>query len=236
MEGSTVRFTLACLLFAVLAAAAPAADLAKVDRAIRKEPAYRGKPKYCLLVFGPQARTNVWLVLDGNVLYVDRNGNGDLTEKGECVAGKPDATGVLVFAAGDIRERGGRTKHTGLEVRQEGDGWTVRIRLKGKWEQSAWLDGTGTCRFAARPRAAPVIAFHGPLTLAPADVSPLIHNGKVNTLPAVLGTWGVGDGLFAALENAMVPADLHPTAVIDFPSKRAGGKPIRVRVPMNLRC
>ena len=30
-------------------------DLAKVDRTIKKEPAYTGKPRYCLLVFGPEA-------------------------------------------------------------------------------------------------------------------------------------------------------------------------------------
>ena len=79
---------------------APAADLAKIDRTIRKQPAYRSKaPKYCLLVFGPKAETRVWLVLDlvsepweadgaKNALYVDRNGDGDLTGPGERVAGR----------------------------------------------------------------------------------------------------------------------------------------------------
>ena len=54
-------------------------DLTKVDRTIAKEPAYKTKPRYCLLVFGPEPKIRVWLVLDGDVLYVDRNGNGDLT-------------------------------------------------------------------------------------------------------------------------------------------------------------
>jgi len=67
----------------LLAAATGAADLTKLDRTIKKEPAYQSSPKYCLLVFGPEARSRVWLVLDGDTLYVDRNGNGDLTEKGE---------------------------------------------------------------------------------------------------------------------------------------------------------
>src|SRR6516164_6560345 len=59
------------------------ADLTKIDRTIAKEPAYKSKPKYGLLVFGPEAKSRVWLVLDGDVLYVDKNGNGDLTEKDE---------------------------------------------------------------------------------------------------------------------------------------------------------
>jgi hypothetical protein len=61
------------------------ADLATIDRTIPKEPAYQSEPRYCLLVFGPAARSRVWLVLDGDLLYVDRNGNGDLTEAGERV-------------------------------------------------------------------------------------------------------------------------------------------------------
>jgi hypothetical protein len=62
-----------------------ASDLSKVDRTIQREPAYRSTPKYCLLVFGPKAEHRVWLVLDGEFLYVDRNGNGDLTDDGEPV-------------------------------------------------------------------------------------------------------------------------------------------------------
>src|SRR4029077_17075723 len=62
-------------------------DLSKIDRRIAKEPVYQTKtPKYCLLVFGPEAKHRIWLVLDGDTLYVDRNGNGDLTEKSEKVA------------------------------------------------------------------------------------------------------------------------------------------------------
>ncbi len=59
-------------------------DLTKVDRAIAKEPKYQDQPRYALLVFGPKADRRAWLVMDGeDVLYIDRNGNGDLTEEGE---------------------------------------------------------------------------------------------------------------------------------------------------------
>jgi WD40 repeat protein len=64
----------------LLAPPAQAQDLAKIERKIAKEPAYQTKtPKYCLLVFGLDAKTRVWLVQDGDTLYVDRNGSGDLT-------------------------------------------------------------------------------------------------------------------------------------------------------------
>jgi RNA polymerase sigma factor (sigma-70 family) len=63
---------------------APAvSDLNKIDRKITKEPKYESKPYYALLAFGPAAEKRVWLILDGDVLYIDRNGNGDLTDEGE---------------------------------------------------------------------------------------------------------------------------------------------------------
>ena len=52
---------------------AAAARVPKIDRTIGNEPEYQNKPRYFVLLFGPQARTRVWCVLDGNVLYVDRN-------------------------------------------------------------------------------------------------------------------------------------------------------------------
>ena len=37
----------------VCGVSAQAVDLTKIDRTIAKEPAYKNKPRYCLLVFGP---------------------------------------------------------------------------------------------------------------------------------------------------------------------------------------
>jgi len=93
-----------------------AADLASVDRTIRKEPAYESKsPRYALLVFGREARDRVWLVHDGDTLYVDRNGDGDLTDAGDKVTAKRrNPVGGYEFTAGELRI-GGRA-HKGLTV------------------------------------------------------------------------------------------------------------------------
>jgi hypothetical protein len=88
---------LSAVIGLALSGRAGAADSPGIDRSIRKEPAYESKaPLYCLVVFGAEAKVRVWLVLDGDTLYVDRNGNGDLTEPGErCAANailhRPDA-------------------------------------------------------------------------------------------------------------------------------------------------
>ena len=76
---------LVLLLFAMtLFAAAPlrAAELAAIERTIGKQPAYHTEPRYCLLLFGAEAKIRVWIVEDGRTLYVDRNANGDLTDDG----------------------------------------------------------------------------------------------------------------------------------------------------------
>ncbi len=112
------------ILGAFVAPPAWAADLTKIERSIRKEPAYQTKtPKYCLLVFGAEAKTRVWLVLDGKTLYVDRNGNGDLNDNGEKVAGKNGQPfygedGEIIFDIGDIREGPRTHKKLTLTIRK----------------------------------------------------------------------------------------------------------------------
>ena len=95
-------------------ALAHAADLSTIDRTIKKEPAYQGKPKYCLLAFGPEAKAKVWLVLDGDTLFVDRNGNGDLTEPGKAVLSQKAESGAASFEVGTLRV--GPLSHTGFTV------------------------------------------------------------------------------------------------------------------------
>src|SRR5262249_26827542 len=65
---------------------------------LTREPVYWSKtPKYAVLAFGPKAETRMWLVLDlgydplrekpgdKDSLYLDLNGNGDLTDPAERV-------------------------------------------------------------------------------------------------------------------------------------------------------
>ncbi len=113
------RWTFA-LAAAWLTAGPAGADAPKIDHTIGKEPVYQTKaPKYGLLVFGPEGKGRVWLVLDGDTLYVDRNGNGDLIDPGEKVAAEkrpslnPEEDGYS-FDVGDLTV-GGRT-HKGLRV------------------------------------------------------------------------------------------------------------------------
>jgi hypothetical protein len=110
--------------FALWSLPAYAVDLSKIDRRIVKEPAYQTKtPKYCLLVFGPEAKHRVWLVMDGDRLYVDKSGTGDLTDESGWVkapafeaSSHPAHERERSIAVGDVTIDG--LTHTELTVSQ----------------------------------------------------------------------------------------------------------------------
>jgi WD40 repeat protein len=117
---SFAMYRLALALVLSIPTTALAIDPAKIDRKIGKEPVYQTKaPKYGLLVFGSEAKDKVWLVWDGDKLYVDRNGNGDLTDPGELVAAKKKEklvgdTEGYTFEVGEVNVAG--HLHKGLTV------------------------------------------------------------------------------------------------------------------------
>ncbi len=223
-----INLLLAAALLLLPTPPARAGGLAKVERKLAREPAYQTRaPKYCLLVFGLDARTRVWLVQDGDTLYVDRNGNGDLTEPGERVQVKQKADGFRAFEVGDLTLDG--LTHTGLSVTQikaspesvGNDQEWARIKKSGPEPWMWWVritaeradddkrdlprkvsyvingDGTGMLLFADRPQDAPVIHFNGPWTLGLQDINQHIQRGQPVMLQIGVGTQGTGPGTFA---------------------------------------
>jgi hypothetical protein len=255
-----LSFICSLLVVGSTAITAWGADLSKIDRAVAKEPVYKGRPEYCLLVFGPAAETRVWLVRDGGVLYVDRNGNGDLTEEGEevkAVVQRPNGTsategervelGAWEFAVGAVRE--GKLKHDALvvemqrfaDVPKEGKprvvGHTfIALKLEGKRQQTAY----GRFAFARRPQDAPVVHFNGPLTILPRcnphENQVLKPWGSMHKFRAAIGTPGLGNETFAFLDPDAVPAGIHPVAEVEFPAASADAQPVRARFVLERRC
>jgi hypothetical protein len=245
-----ISFLSALVLASAAAANAWAADLTRIERTIAKEPAYKSRPQYCLLVFGPEARTRVWLVRDGDVLYVDRNGNGNLTEKGKRVAS--------LGAVGDITERDRGTKHAGLTVTALKDGgMVISITTEGKYRQRS-----GRVTFATRSQDAPIVHFNGPASVrfssavaysdrgqqgpSAADMDPrelllkkldkqpwLAGKGgqaKAVSLGAVIGTPGLGEGTFVTYKARDILGQPNRRIVVEaaFPNQDAKAKPIVV--------
>src|SRR6266404_1299506 len=190
-------------LLGLLTGSVMAADLSALPRTIANEPAYKTKPKYCLVVFGPEARKKMWFVLDGDVLYVDKNRNGDLTEKGEalsCIEQPLPRTSdpayplqaCRFFSVGDIAA-GGQTYtqveivHTMLKKEFEAKtdfGKEMARLLKqnpGLTRLGVQAMRNGKVRIQAvayatdSPEQAPIVHLDGPLTMRPHNVTGLVR-------------------------------------------------------------
>jgi hypothetical protein len=179
------------------AAEPPRVAGAKVQRPVawdltppRKEPRYEKEPRYALLVFGLKREQRVWMVLDGATLYVDRNGNGDLTEPGKRIEPNNPKDGSNRFGGSgshthfDIFEFSVQVLATGtskfrLEHWIRAENFTPATDFDKKWH-AAWLklrwenttlwrlEGRGQGQtpvlFMPKPADAQVCTLDGPLT------------------------------------------------------------------------
>src|SRR5262249_24604292 len=158
----------------------------------------------------------VWLVLDGDVLYVDRNGNGDLTEADKRVIHcRP------WFQAGDLVEPDGETKHTYLRVAgKNGKEMVVSITVHGQHREFAGHDGGYrgplNLRFADQAQDAPIIHFGGRRTLRLYKPTLTFVPGQTVELEAIFGTAGLGEGTFVKPD---IPLEDSASAEISFPTK-----------------
>jgi hypothetical protein len=225
----------------------------------RKEPTYRGgSPNYCLFLFGTEAKTRVWLVFDGDDLFIDRNANGDLTEEGEKVVPKekeevPGGTTRYVFQAGPVTEADGKTRHPSLVFmadRGKDGRWSLystTVHVRGKYGETV-LTPQRPVRVVAgrpaaglplgtRPKEAPVLHFHAPLTLADWPIHPMeLRRGmKGDVQLTIVGKVAAG-ALAPWVSITSVPKDAHPVAEIELPSSAEGAKPLQVKVVLDQRC
>lgn len=248
----TRKSSVGVVLLAVILPLSPndatSGELGKMDRTLKKEPAYQSKaPRYGLLVLGPKAGTRIWLVFDSvpdplrpgmarDYLYVDRNGNGDLTDPGERleavvhkrtvhVTFKPYSyeEPLLEFNVGDVNGTKG-VKVTVEWYRGQERPATISATSGGG------LQFSGAVEFAAHSKDAPVVHIGGALTFGLRDTPPF-ERGKETELYVYLGTPGLGEKTFATLSIGDVPKDAHPVAEIEFPGKTAP-----MKVVLNQRC
>lgn len=239
-------------LAAVALQSALAADLDAVPRTIAKEPTYTSKPAYCLLVLGAEAVARVWVVRDGDTVYVDRNGNGDLTEAGERVEGtsevkdSPDMRDTLSqFTLGDLLRMGDRRPYVDLTLTrrlkepkskdvQGGEVTMVKLTL-GAGSSSAGSTQSSFPVFAADAAGAPIVHLDGPLTMRVDAPSVLLIGAEPQLLNVEIGTLGVGTRTWAALGYEQIARDLHPQVEITYPPA-VGGEPITMKSTLDTRC
>jgi hypothetical protein len=226
---------------------AAAVDYDKVERKLTKEPAYRTRtPRYALLLFGPAARP-VWVVLDGETLYVDRNGDGDLTAGNERFAREADCKAV------EIADTDGKTRYVIDKVQTDHSFYPARVRqerekkgtppglmdhvsVKGPVEYQQYCD---IVEMRGDPRKAMLAHFHGPLTIGPMTInwrlpgSAALRKGKAPTeFIANVGTMSEKHGCWVVVRTCdetkcLFPNGVRPVAEVEFPPARPGAAPVK---------
>jgi hypothetical protein len=228
--------------------AASVPDLGKIDRRIAKEPAYTAKePLYGLYVFGPEARMRVWAVLDKSepdaptcdVLYFDRNADGDLTAADERIKGKVDGADTF-FDIGTITDRASEQTHTGLSIhRRDGEysmtmfqmKWCDKVVVRGGY---APVPGPYT-QFATTPVEAPVLwpGADGAFSFQFWMVDPL-QIGQAEHVKVFLGHQGHGKNSFCAVPDTFLPKEIPVIATLIYRDK--DDKERRARSELTERC
>jgi hypothetical protein len=220
-------------------------DYSKIDRSLKKEPKYSSKtPKYALLVFGREANLRVWVVLDGETLYVDRNGDGDLTAANERFRKGTELKDV------EIADPDGKTRYilTSIGVHKEEKPPSVRIMpnvdIKGPLEYRQY----GDAELRTTPKEATIAHFHGPLTAGPRTILwkvppdlKLITGDKPIELNAVVGTMSAEHGCWVVVrshngEKSAFARGVHPAVEIEFPAKTPGGPTVKKRYLLDKFC
>jgi hypothetical protein len=244
----SVALYLVALTAAPEAGAGDPPDLSKIDRRVAREPVYTAKqPLYALYVFGPRTQTRVWAVLDKSkadaprydVLYFDRNADGDLTAADERIEGRIQGDDAFFDIGSFIDSRSEQT-HTDLSIRRtEGDDSTTMFRMK-------WCDKV-SIRGGYAPESGPYTQFattaaEAPILWPGADGSfsfqfwliDSLDIGEESDVRVFLGHQGRGKNTFCAVPDTFLPKTVPVLATLIYRDK--SGKECRARSELRSRC
>lgn len=230
-----------------------------VSRKIAKEPKYVAEPQYALFIFDRAGKTRVWVVLDKSkadaehydVLYFDKNANGDLTEDGERFAGTYNESGepagiALLIRVGDFAVPGSDLVHQDLQfstVPKKGRrGVWFRMKWAGKDEVSGGYSRVGiqTTVYGESAATAPILrpTVEGPLSFGIYTWGPdeqVLKIGEETKVYFILGNRGSGsDTICGVSENFLVPGEDRIVATLI--AKDQNGSEVTTRNEIKGHC
>jgi hypothetical protein len=232
-----------CLSVAFLVLLAPAtwADPPpKIARKIVEKPAFKqATQQYVLLLLGQKPHREIWIVRDGDDYYIDRNGNGDLTEPGEKITPPKAQSGTFNLVDFGKIVDAHDTSHGPLTMNLPATGspslGTVNLEVAKKFRQRVAIFPVATT-----PETAPVFHFDGPLTsgflvsnkhyLVPAqDANALtLRRGREVLLPAWVGTQIKGSDAVHCVTFSLTneKEEKRPRLEIVYDNRNPKGAPI----------
>jgi len=240
---------LIALLNCVSSPVAAAGDMVldSIGRHIGKEPQYESTPQYSLLALGPEAKTMIWMVEDGRRLYVDNNGNGDLTDDGAPLSPsnerefqrsvESDAKSWdFDYLLAEFQPVDGAPQKD-FQLRrwnygEAADSYGLSLTLDGKVPMYAGWFGTF---WADSPDKAPIIHFGGALTPRVLREREFTIGSGVHRLSIGFMGSGSAKGAESRLNIDALGADVVPVVEIDWPVPE-GAAQLRTRHSLNERC
>jgi hypothetical protein len=265
-DGTNRFFGLAALLLATSAtvsfsAAPPPAqaapsgpiDFATVPRAIGKLPElHAAKPLYGLFLFGAKGETRVWAVLDKSradapaydVLHLDVNANGDLTEAGESFAkSAKDSSrdGGSTFTIGRFVQPGTPAEaprvHTDFSITST----STRVSYRMSWNGGPVTmgcygpDAQSYGAFTDDPKTAPILVPGHDLPFQfETWLSSDLVRGHDNAFKVFVGNRGSVKGAFTTVDDKFLKPDEFVIATLIY--KDQTGKERNVRYELRERC
>ncbi len=227
-------------------------DYAKLDRSIAKEPRYIAEPRYALFILDPAGEFRAWAVLDKSevksphydVVYFDKDGDGDLAEPGERFVGEYNEQAKnLTIVVGDVAVPGTGLVHTGLRfMTAESHGYKGTFFMM-KWGGQQDVSGgytsgsTDLTAYAPSPEAAPILRPTplGLLTIAFWQSDVTLKFGRPTEIQVGIGKEGSTPDAFCALsEHFLVPGE--DMIVADLIARDRDGKPLRARTEFKKHC
>ena len=247
-------------VFAAAPARPPGAtdpDLSKIERRIAKEPKYVAAPRYALFVLDEEAAFRVWAVFDKStpdapfydVLYFDKNGDGDLTDPAERFVGKRDPSlapaGLeMQVKVGDVAVPGTKLVHRGLRFSTSPKEGRVGFWFEMKWNGGTEVSGTygpagiDTAEFADSPQKAAIIHPdpNGTLAFALYGQKPVeLKIGGESHVAVLVGNPGLGKDALAVVDESfldLVKDQLLATVI----AKDAEGREVTTTTRITHHC
>lgn len=232
-------------------------DYLTIDRSIAKEPKYITDPRYALFILDPAGKFRAWAVFDKSkadlpyydVLYLDMNGNGDLTEPGDRFVGKYNeslapAGMAMTIRVGKVPVPGTKLVHTDLLFctmpKVDRKGFWFQMKWDGKDEVSGGYGKVGidTTVFTNSAKSAPILRPTplGPLSFAFWQPAPVVLPiGKDTDVSLVIGGAGSGPDTLCSLSEHFLLAD-KDLIVATLIAKDQDGKEIRTRNEIKKHC
>jgi len=222
-------------------------DYSKVERRLAKEPAYVGAPRYALFVLDLAGTNRTWAVLDKStkdapfydVLYLDLDGDGDLTDSDERFVGKRDAKYAAAGMEMSIRIAEIRVPATTLvhknfllstSPKTNRTGFWFRMHWDGKHEMSGGYGPTGmnTTTWGESPPKAPILrpCPLGPLHFATwGDEVIELPRGGATKVNVIVGNRGSGPDTLCVVDEKFVDLERDELTVTVI-AKDALGKTV----------